>query len=83
MNKRIKNKKAKQISIKIADQFSKIRTIEPIGFYKKLSENHKFEIGGQVTAYFNNPKAFEIMQKRQIELNEFIKDIVDEQKNPK
>lgn len=71
MNKRIRNKKAKQRSIKLADQFSKIRTIEPIGFYKELSENNKFKIVGQITAYFSNPELSKMMQEKHNEWNDF------------
>lgn len=50
---------------------------------KRLSviESRSFKIGGTVTAYFDNPKAVEVMKERQIELDQIFKEIGEKCEN--
>lgn len=80
MNKRIKNKKAKQESTT-----KKAGLLHPHGFlwtYKNTPDKN-WSIGGEVAAYFNSPKSVEIMRERQVELNEFIQEIIEEHQDIK
>lgn len=66
MNKRIKNKKAKQARIIMHKSFMK----------KQKEYTEKFVVGGQVTAYFSNPELSKMMQEKQQVINDAIRSML-------